>query len=70
MIPAVPAKTGLPTTCGMASRLDMRWSEWTEYVDAVERGTVTLFHTRWMWRTLTGILDRSAIEQHVVNVVA
>ncbi|HEX4402882.1 MAG TPA: hypothetical protein VHZ98_16290 [Galbitalea sp.] len=50
----------------MTSRLDARWSDWASYFDDVEQDMATLFHTRWMWKTITGILDNSGIKQYVV----
>lgn len=45
---------------------DERWARWAEHFDAVEQEVMTLFHTRWMWKTLTGMLDSSGVEQYTV----
>lgn len=34
-----------------------RWDAWCEDWDAVEVEVQTLFHTRWMWRSISGLID-------------
>ncbi|MFL6164293.1 MAG: hypothetical protein ACJ74U_18990 [Jatrophihabitantaceae bacterium] len=34
-----------------------RWTDWCSDFDEVEREVYTLFHTRWMWRAITGLMN-------------
>ncbi len=45
---------------------DREWAEWSRYFDDVEHAMLTLFHARWMWHTIRGILDSSGVEQYTV----
>jgi hypothetical protein len=43
---------------------DERWGAWCADFDEVVREMTALFHTRWMWRTITDLLE--GVDQHVL----
>lgn len=51
---------------GSAITDDDRWSAWCADFDDVEQEMTALFHTRWMWKTIAGLVDHAVTEQYVV----
>ena len=53
------------TLDGMTSLTDEeRWNAWCADFDEVEKELYALFHTRWMFRTITGMLKHSEVQQY------
>ena len=50
----------------MTRSTEQRWTTWCDLFDAAERELFTLFHTRWMWRTLVEVLDSSKVTKYIV----
>jgi hypothetical protein len=46
-----------------ANRDDAAWEKWCVSFDAAREEIQTLFHTRWMWRTIIGMLRHSRVPQ-------
>jgi hypothetical protein len=57
-----PADTSYVVTQTGASGWS-RWEQWCADFDAVEHDVMTLFHTRWMWRALTGLMNNGVPNQ-------
>jgi len=50
----------------MPDKDEAKWHRWTSCFDAAQKEVVTLFHTRWMWRTMREMMNSSGIDQYVV----
>jgi hypothetical protein len=42
--------------------LDKEWTAWCADWDAAEHEIFTLFHTRWMWRVITSLMNAGVPE--------
>jgi len=47
---------------------DERWAIWCADFDEVEREVFSLFHTRWMWRAITGLMNNGVPDRQYVVV--
>ena len=47
---------------------DERWANWCADFDEVESEVISLFHTRWMWRAITDLMNNGVPERQYVVV--
>ena len=52
----------------MSSRDEDRWTAWCTDFDEVEREVFALFHTRWMWRAITGLMNNGVPDRQYTIV--
>jgi|SRR5450755_411135 len=45
---------------------EQKWALWSAYFDDVQREMISLFHTRWMWRTILDLTASSGVTQYTV----
>lgn len=52
----------------MSTSDDERWTRWCADFDEAEGEIISLFHTRWMWRAITGLMNNGVPQKQYVVV--